>query len=92
MRRFKSVWKEEAAQYALRLWHVPEYRYFDIRFASKQEIANLAMSVFRNRINSGYRHLVDHPKSHKAVEEIRVNARIVASIGLYCLEQKADKI
>ena len=90
MRNFRSTWKQEAINYARQLWHVPKYRYFDARSATKQELADLAASVFRNRVNTAYRHSVGHPKSRKAVEEIRENARILGSIGLWMLEHGAS--
>jgi len=87
-RKFRRDWKIEGTRYANQLWHCPEYRYWDERDASKQELAGLAARVYRTRIENAYQDLRSHPRSKKAVERIRDNARALGSIGLWLLENQ----
>jgi len=91
-RRFKRQWRDAAAQYARTCWHTPEYRYWSMEGKSRAELAETAAEQYRVELQCAYSRSVKHPRSRKAVEQIRDAAKQLASIGLYILSASEQKV
>jgi hypothetical protein len=87
-RRFMSSWKEAALAHAQAYWHYKDWRYVS-EDSGRSKLAELAMAYYRDRLNGAYRHSIEHPRSKKALDEIRKHGRSLASVALWTLDNSA---
>lgn len=86
MLRLPQGCRERAQRYIRQCWHVPEYRYFSFRDASKQRVAEIAACDIRGDLDFAYQEARRHPRSQKRLEQVRQLTRELARVGRYLLD------